>query len=146
MHVKSIAECSLWSILQYFRPSLNYHLSFRSLFCLFLSGRLRQVLLYLNPKQRHIKLQHYDRVHANNKVPYLLAKTDGSSLVKQSICVNTQLKSSKKQLKLNVCVPKSNSAVWYFMRFHCVPFRSIWVINECQWSIDFFTSEPTVLF
>ena len=34
------------SILQYFRPSLSYHLSLRSLFCLFLSGCLRQVLLY----------------------------------------------------------------------------------------------------
>ena len=33
------------SILQYFQPSLCYHLSLRSLFCLFLSGRLRQVLL-----------------------------------------------------------------------------------------------------
>ena len=42
MQVKSIAECSLWSILQYFRPSLSYHLSLRSLFCLFLSGRLRR--------------------------------------------------------------------------------------------------------
>ena len=27
------------SILQYFRPSLSYHLSLRSLVCLFLSGR-----------------------------------------------------------------------------------------------------------
>ena len=35
-----------WSILQYFRPSLSYHLTLRPLFCLFLSGRLRQVLLY----------------------------------------------------------------------------------------------------
>ena len=35
------------SILQYFRPSLSYHLSARPLFCLFLSGRLRQVLLYV---------------------------------------------------------------------------------------------------
>ena len=33
------------SILQYFRPSLSYHLSLRPLFCLFFSGRLRQVLL-----------------------------------------------------------------------------------------------------
>ena len=32
-------------ILQYFRPSLSYHLSF----CLFSNGRLRQVLLYLVP-------------------------------------------------------------------------------------------------
>ena len=34
------------SILQYFWPSLSYHLSLRPLFCLLLSGRLRQVLLY----------------------------------------------------------------------------------------------------
>ena len=42
MQVKSMAE---WSILQYFRPSLGYHLSLRFLFCLLLSGRLRQFLL-----------------------------------------------------------------------------------------------------
>ena len=46
MHVKSIAECSKGSILQYFR-SLSYHLSLSSLFCLFWSGRFTQVLLYL---------------------------------------------------------------------------------------------------
>ena len=33
------------SILQFFRPSLSFYLSLRPLFCLFLSGRLRQVLL-----------------------------------------------------------------------------------------------------
>ena len=32
MHVNSIAECSKGSILQYFRPSLSYHLSLRSFF------------------------------------------------------------------------------------------------------------------
>ena len=48
MQVKSIAECSKGSILQYFRLSLSYHLSLRSLFCLFFSGPLRQVLLYIN--------------------------------------------------------------------------------------------------
>ena len=41
-----IAECSKGSFLQYFRPSLSYHLSLRSLFCLFLSGHFTQVLLY----------------------------------------------------------------------------------------------------
>ena len=46
MQVKSIAECYKRSILQYFRPSLSYNLSLRSLFCLFLSGRFTQVLLY----------------------------------------------------------------------------------------------------
>ena len=46
MLVKSIAECSKGSILQYFWPSLSYHLSLRSLFCLFLSCRFTPVLLY----------------------------------------------------------------------------------------------------
>ena len=46
IQVKSIAECSNGSILQYIRPSLSYHLSLRSLFCLFLSDRFTQVLLY----------------------------------------------------------------------------------------------------
>ena len=49
MQVKSIAECSKGSILQSFRPSLSYHLLLRSLFCLFLSGCLRHVLLYWQP-------------------------------------------------------------------------------------------------
>ena len=42
MQTRSIAECSKGSILQYFRPSLSYHFPLRPLFCLFLSGRLRQ--------------------------------------------------------------------------------------------------------
>ena len=48
MQVKSIAEYSKGSILQYFRPSLSYHMSLRSLFYLFVSGRLRQALLYMH--------------------------------------------------------------------------------------------------
>ena len=36
------------SILQYFQPSLSYHFSLRSLFCLVLSGHLRPVLPYIN--------------------------------------------------------------------------------------------------
>ena len=47
MQVKSIAECSKGSTLQHFWPSLSYHLSLRSLFCLFLSGHLWQVFLYI---------------------------------------------------------------------------------------------------
>ena len=38
MQVKSIAD---------FQPSLSYHLSLRPLFCLFLSGLIRQVLLHM---------------------------------------------------------------------------------------------------
>ena len=40
-----VLQNALWSILQYFRPSLSYHLSYGPLFCLFLSCRLRKVLL-----------------------------------------------------------------------------------------------------
>ena len=42
MQVKNIAEC----FLQYFQPSLSYHLSLRSLFCLFLSGRFTVLHFY----------------------------------------------------------------------------------------------------
>ena len=51
MQVKSTAECSKGSILQYFRPSLSYHLSLGSLFCLFLGGRFTQVV--------HVKISNY---------------------------------------------------------------------------------------
>ena len=47
MQVTGIAECTKGSILQYFRPSLNYQLPLRSLFYLLLSGRFAQVLLYI---------------------------------------------------------------------------------------------------
>ena len=49
MQFKSIAECFKWSILQYFRPSLSYHLSLRYLFSLFLSGCFIKVLQSLKP-------------------------------------------------------------------------------------------------
>ena len=57
MQVKSIAECSNGSILQYFRPSLSYQLSLRPLFCLFLSGRFTQVLLYCQFDCRMTKIK-----------------------------------------------------------------------------------------
>ena len=48
MQVKSIAECSKGSILQYFRHSLSYHLSLSSLFRLILSGHFTlKVWLYI---------------------------------------------------------------------------------------------------
>ena len=43
MQVNSIADCSRESILQYFQPLLSYHLSFRPLFCLFLSDILHRL-------------------------------------------------------------------------------------------------------
>ena len=46
MQVKSIAERSKGSILQYFQPSLSYHLSLRYFVLSIFECRLRQVLLY----------------------------------------------------------------------------------------------------
>ena len=71
-----------------------------------------------------------------------------SSLDKQRICVNTQLKSSKKQLKLNVWVPKSNSVYQYaitcdVIAYRLVHFVSICVIYKCQSGIDFFLLAST---
>ena len=39
-------------MLQYLRPSFSDHLSLKPLFCLFLSGRFKQVLLYANPSNQ----------------------------------------------------------------------------------------------
>ena len=47
MKVKSIAECSLWSILQYFWPALSDNWSCKPIFGLFDSGCYTQVLLYI---------------------------------------------------------------------------------------------------
>ena len=47
MMVKSIAECSNGSILQYFRPALSDNRYRKPFLVIFLSGRLRQVLLYV---------------------------------------------------------------------------------------------------
>ena len=50
------------SILQYFQPLLSYHLSLRSVFCLFLIGGLRPVLLYMCNKFEHdSKTSEYDQ-------------------------------------------------------------------------------------
>ena len=85
-------------------------------------------------------------------LPYLLFSPAGppfglkyhnfSSLDKQCICVNTQLSSSKRQLKLNVRVPKSNSVYRYaitcnVIAYHLVHFVSICVIYKCQSGIYF---------
>ena len=73
-----------------------------------------------------------------------------STLDKQCICVNTQLKSSKMQLKWNVCVPKSNPNDRYaitcdVIAYHLVHFVSIRLINKCQSGIDFiFTCERAI--
>ena len=66
-----------------------------------------------------------------------------SSLDKQCICVNTQLKLSKKHLKLNACVSKSNAVDRYaipcdVIAYHLVHFVSICVIYKCQSGIYFF--------
>ena len=45
MKVRSIAECSSWSILQYFWPALSDNQSWKPILAFFLSGHLRQVLL-----------------------------------------------------------------------------------------------------
>ena len=47
MKVKSIAECSHWSILQYFGPALSDNHSQKQFLVFVLSGRLRQILLYM---------------------------------------------------------------------------------------------------
>ena len=47
MKVESIAECSPWSILQYFWPALSDNRSWKPILVFFLSGRLRQFFTVL---------------------------------------------------------------------------------------------------
>ena len=47
MQVKSIAECSPWSILQYFWYALSDNRYWKPVLVFFLGDRLRQVLLYI---------------------------------------------------------------------------------------------------
>ena len=47
MKVESIAEYSLWSILQYFWPALSDTRSWKPNFEFFENGRFTQILLYL---------------------------------------------------------------------------------------------------
>ena len=53
MKVESIAECSPWSILQNFWPALSNYWSWKLIFVIFLSGCLRQVLLYVSTHFSH---------------------------------------------------------------------------------------------
>ena len=76
MQVKSIAECSPWGILQYFRPSLSYHLPLRPLFCLFLSGRLRQVLLYSAHCTINLAIVLYGSVHPHRTLRFIFWHED----------------------------------------------------------------------
>ena len=71
MQVKSIAECSKGSILQYFRPSLSYHLSLRYLYGLFLSGRLRPVLMYYSP---HVRMYFQSGCKTEDLISWLYQK------------------------------------------------------------------------
>ena len=85
----------------------------------------------------------YTDLHCFQNQLYQGSAWYGSSLDKQRICINTQLKSSKKQLKLNMCVPKINSVdqlaiACDVIAYHLVHFISIWVINKCQSGIKLF--------
>ena len=48
MKVETIAECSPWSILQYFWPALSDNYSWKPICGLFKSGSFTQVLLYVS--------------------------------------------------------------------------------------------------
>ena len=58
MKVESIAECSSWSILQYFWPAISDNWSWKLIICLFESDHFTQVLLYLKI-QFHVKYGSY---------------------------------------------------------------------------------------
>ena len=54
-------------ILQYFRPSLSYHLSLRSLFCQYLSGRFTQFYCTFKPVHKILVYIIYESNKSSNK-------------------------------------------------------------------------------
>ena len=77
MQVKSIAECSKGSILQYFRPSLSYLLSLRYLFCLFL------FLIFKTGFTVHNSFKHRPDLHKKHSIIFC------NLIVKLIFCVFT---------------------------------------------------------
>ena len=113
MQVKSIAECSNASILQYFWPSLSFHLSLRPLLCLFLSGRLRQVLLYIQiPCHSYsentitvavLQLWKCLRWYRSNKAKHIILKCNNISFFcSKSISLSCLISVPEKPLRLVV--------------------------------------------
>ena len=87
MQGKSIAECSYRSILQYFPSPLSYHFPLRPLFYLFLSGRLRQVLLFFIWKLRSTVQSLF--VVSFQTLPKLVSKIWTMVNLRQADCITT---------------------------------------------------------
>ena len=75
MKIESIAECSPWSILQYFWPALSDNMYWKPFMVFYLSGHLSQVLLYFSPKKYVVGIQ------KNRLTETILLST-------QNICLN----------------------------------------------------------
>ena len=87
MQVKSIAECSKGSILQYFGPSFSYQLSLRSLFCLFLSGRFTQVLLYAISTKISVAGLYYNCISILTSL-LIVDISNGSAHISPEFCIS----------------------------------------------------------
>ena len=115
MHVKNIAECSgtgqkycrmlQWSILQYFRPALSYHLSFRTLFCLFLSGRLRPTSPYSKSA-----VQSHLTVLSSAALIICFASSLNKAFFIEPVCPLNCLGSEIRQMSRDMLFP----TMWYF--------------------------------
>ena len=119
MQVKSIVECSKGSILQYFRPSLSYHLSIRYLCCLFLSGRLRQGLLYALFQREVPNNQLLDFTISNLQL--FITVIGVESIQSRLVIQLAQQNSISRTRKPNtvVCILELQLEI----QFHCFPYR-----------------------
>ena len=80
---QTITECrskALQDILQYFRPSLSYHLLLRSLFCLFLNDRFTQVLYLLYSFIAFSRIETFSKCHLLQVVGLSLTFSPGQIL------------------------------------------------------------------
>ena len=158
MQDKSIAECSNRSILQYFWPSLSYHLSLRPLFCLFLSGSLRLILLYVSSSlvgghRKHWIAHSLAFIRPHKKIPvFRVTRPYLNLLVKHRIFFRISGKNN-----LILCILKGNmpfkmyKIIYIFpeKKYVCLPYLKfsdplpettyffIWPKPLISWLLDF---------
>ena len=154
MQVKSIAECSKGSILKYFRPPLCYHLSLRSLFCLFLSGYLRQVLVYCQKGIKFTFFNHlfskltFSKTLSECQTVWIQIRTDVLLVLSwvQPVCKGYQQTTkvaTSKEIENSIFFP-AVSLIRKLNKFHIKEFR--YVLQRLRGKKYYHLSEPIYRF
>ena len=133
MKVKSIAECSKGSILQYFEPSLSYHLPLRPLFCLYLSDRLWQVFIVVAGKitwktMKHTKLCKNTHTHMQDETKHTCKMKQHTKWKRMQTRMQTSIKGSLTLTEINNI--KSVGHCWSANFWYHAIYHSLYTNNK----------------